>query len=97
MAEVTVTSTKVEAILAAAGEVIADTEGPSTPAQARLTLALHDYDPVRFNLGAKEDCPCGAQAECDECMTGDEALAFVRKLATRDQLGEIPAAPVEQG
>lgn len=74
---------KIEAILNAANEVIGDTEGPRTPAQARLTLALYDYDPTRFALGLKEVCSCTPEekAECDECMTNGEALAVVRKMA----------------
>lgn len=81
---------KIEAVFDAANEVIGDTEGPRTPSQARLCLALHACDPVRFALGLKEDCDCAEKDDCDECMTNDEALAYCRKLAASDQGGEMP-------
>lgn len=76
---------KIEAVLTAANEVIGDTEGPRTPAQARLTLALYDFDNERFALGLKEHCSCEDKDDCDECMTNEQALAFCRKLAASDQ------------
>jgi hypothetical protein len=76
---------RVETILETADEVIGDTEGPRTPAQARLCLALYAYDPARFALGLKEHCDCEDRDGCDECMTNDEALAYCRRLSEADQ------------
>ena len=76
---------KIEAILNAAQEVLGDSEGPRTPAQAHLCLALYDYDPKRFFIGTKEMCECDDKEDCDECMTNEEAIAACRALAAKDQ------------
>lgn len=78
---------KIEAVLVAANEVIGHAEGPENAPQARLAIALHDYDPARFGLGLKEICECSAEekAECDECLTNAQALAACRRMAASDQ------------
>jgi len=65
-----------------ANEVLGDSEGPSTPAEARMMLWLGWFD--YSNLEGKERCPCGERDTCDECATTLELRLAVAKLAASD-------------
>lgn len=73
---------KLEAIAAAANNVLIDMELVLNAPQARLALALHDLDPAL--IGGKEHCTCDDPKSCEGCAPLADILAYLRAVAGRD-------------
>ena len=84
--------TPLEKIACLANDVLSDRERVTTPAEARLALALHEYG-RGYQIIGREGCKCGENAECDECPPLAGILASLTALAASDQ----PVPPFAHG
>lgn len=72
------TNEKAREVIEAAEALLEDNEMVRTPAEARLALALHDYDPE--TVSGKENCTCDSRDECDECLTRPEYVELLKRM-----------------
>jgi hypothetical protein len=68
---------KAKAVIDAAIEMLQDAEYVTTAAEAKLMLALNEYDPTF--LKGKEDCSCGQQETCEECWTKEHLIEWLKE------------------
>jgi len=72
---------KAKAVIDAAIEMLQDKETIESPAEARLMLAINDYDPT-FIKG-NEDCSCGHHETCEECWTKEHLIDWLKEHASK--------------
>jgi hypothetical protein len=68
---------KAQAIIDAAHDLMIDKELIESPLEAKLALALQDYDPTF--LQGKESCDCDSKEDCDECWSVSEKIAWLKE------------------